>query len=94
MHTQLKQDITQHFSDYVPPLSQKKLLIPGGPWAIAIDKVSDSSFSPRIEEEGLLSKVVSVEGTLCTWPDSASLLHSSHVIWHSIFKCTPLFVLH
>ena len=31
LHTQLKQDIHQYFSDYVPPFSQKKLLIPGGP---------------------------------------------------------------
>ena len=31
LHTQLEQVIHQHISDYVPPLSQKKLLIPVGP---------------------------------------------------------------
>ena len=38
-------------------IESNKLLIPGGPWAVAIDKVSDLSFSPRIEVEGLLSDV-------------------------------------
>ena len=40
---------------------KKKLLIPGGPWAVAIDKVSDLSFSPRREAEGLLSEVACCE---------------------------------
>ena len=57
LHTQLEQDIHQHFSDYVPPVSQKELLIPGGPRAVAIDEMSDSSFSPWIEVKGLLSEV-------------------------------------
>ena len=55
LHTQLEQDTHQHFSDYVPPLS-KKNLISGGPWAVAIDKVS-----PQIEVKGLLSEVACCE---------------------------------
>jgi hypothetical protein len=42
-------------------IESKKLRIPGGPWAFAIDKVSDSSFSPWIEVEGLLSEVAYCE---------------------------------
>ena len=42
-------------------IESKELLIPGGPWAVAIDKVSDSSFSPWIEVEGLLAEVAYCE---------------------------------
>ena len=42
-------------------IESNKLLIPGGPWAVAIDKVSDSSFPPRIEAEWLLSEVTCCE---------------------------------